>query len=178
MIFVLPAPSARFASRYARLTHEAAKRVMYDMYKDFARAVPFRVAFYTAWNQIAPPMARICSIASSAKSLQRCNRQAPLVVPFASVFKDFDTEHILPTLVESSLVRCFGLLSLHLAACFTEKRPTFEAKRCRRQFAGEHVCRVSQDAASRHRRSLASTRAAQPVRSSVCTRTLERLKPQ
>jgi len=100
VIFAVPLPSPFGFSHYSDAVYNAAKNVMYAVYQRYPRAVPFRVAFYPSWNHCLPSFSIRQTIKAQAKSLFDFERKSPLVVPFGTLFQDFDTEYILPQLLK------------------------------------------------------------------------------
>lgn len=62
-----------------------------------SRTISYRIAFYTTWDHSVPLIPISKSIKKQIDVMKLCQRQEPLIVPFSSFFKDFDTEYVLPT---------------------------------------------------------------------------------
>lgn len=75
---------------------ESAERIMYTMNHRLSHAVTYRVAFYTPWDHVVPIFPAAKSIRKQLEIMSRFEHHKPLIVPFGSFFKDFDTEYILP----------------------------------------------------------------------------------
>lgn len=77
---------------------------MYVLYDSYPRAVPWRIAFYSPWDQVWPALTRQ-TIPNQVKNLRKNGRNKILVVPLASFFQDYDTETILPQLCSQPNVK-------------------------------------------------------------------------
>ncbi|KAI6170505.1 hypothetical protein M3Y97_01147100 [Aphelenchoides bicaudatus] len=97
LIFAVPMPSLLNQHKFFETVHESADRIMLKIHSRFKRAVSFRVAFYPMWNHslLSYPLSK--AVHKQISMLACFERHDPLVVPFGSFFKDFDTEYMLPT---------------------------------------------------------------------------------
>lgn len=84
---------------------DSARRVNYEMHKHLTRSVPYRVAFYSAWNDMSPaiPLQTIKRQISDLRS-KGCQKSI-LVVPFGHLVDDFDTQTILPRDLQDMVYR-------------------------------------------------------------------------
>lgn len=103
--------------------HESADQIMVHIHSKFSRAVSYRVAFYPSWDHsfLSYPLSK--SVHKQITMLGCFERHQPLIVPFGSLFKDFDTECVLPTNYQG--VRFFQttfIYLLFLGACFEAGR--------------------------------------------------------
>jgi protoheme ferro-lyase len=79
---------------------ESVQRVMYVIYDRYPRAVPWRTAFYSSFDQSWPPLTQN-TIQNQVKNLRKNGRNKTLVIPLSELFQNFDTETILPSLIQA-----------------------------------------------------------------------------
>ncbi|KAE9554607.1 hypothetical protein FO519_002167 [Halicephalobus sp. NKZ332] len=98
VLFAVSLPM-RNRKKYTSMVAETAKRIMYVLYESYPRAVPWRVGFYAPWHQFWPPVSTN-TISERIKDLRKNDRTKTLVVPLGEFFPNFDTQTILPSLIE------------------------------------------------------------------------------
>ena len=86
--------------KYVSTIADTAKRIMYVLYESYPRAVPWRVGFYNPWHQFWPPVSTH-TIANRIKDLRKNDRKKTLVVPLGEFFPNFDTQTVLPSLIQN-----------------------------------------------------------------------------
>lgn len=88
---------------------------MYVLYSNYPKAVPWRVAFYQSWSQFWPVLSKY-TVGAQIKDLRkkRGDNGQVLVVPFGNIVDDFDTQTILPSLVEGMVSCCLFCLNFVL----------------------------------------------------------------
>ncbi|KAH7723686.1 Protein K07G5.6 [Aphelenchoides avenae] len=99
VVFAVP-PPFRDLSYHADV-RDAAKRVMYEVYRRYPRAVPWRTAYVPHWFQFWPQFL-LPSVPGQIKDLRQNGRHRILVVPFASFYEDFNSRTILPHLISQT----------------------------------------------------------------------------
>ncbi|CAD5208827.1 unnamed protein product [Bursaphelenchus xylophilus] len=99
ILFAAPLSHPLHYLPYSKLVHTTSKRIAYALYEKYPRALPFRVAFYPSWDYIYP-FRSFSSINSQLKDLNKFGHKNPLIVPLGTLFPDFDTQTIIPTIVQ------------------------------------------------------------------------------
>jgi hypothetical protein len=108
IIFAVPMPSLLNYHKFFEVVHDAVDRIMVQIHTRFLRAVAYRLAFYPSWDHSLPSYSFSKSIHKQITMLACFERHTPLIVPFGSLFKDFDTESVLPTSNQGvSFLFCF-----------------------------------------------------------------------
>uniref|UniRef100_A0A915EF39 Uncharacterized protein n=1 Tax=Ditylenchus dipsaci TaxID=166011 RepID=A0A915EF39_9BILA len=100
IIFAVPLPlSGR--SAYTKSVEDAAQRIMYTIYKSYPEAVPWRIAYFQSWNQFCPLLTK-ATLNNQHRDLRkkRGGNGQVLVVPIANLLHDFDTQTVLPSLIQ------------------------------------------------------------------------------
>lgn len=95
LVFVAPVPSLANYWLYQKQVYASAQRIVYAFYRRFPRALPFRVAFYPAWDQVHPLWVPFKGIRAQVNTLNKFGHTSPLILPFGSLFRDFDTQTLL-----------------------------------------------------------------------------------
>ncbi|CAD5206164.1 unnamed protein product [Bursaphelenchus okinawaensis] len=104
IVFAVPLPHPWYYFQHYKQAHAACKRIVYALYEQYPRALPFRVAYYPSWDYVIP-FRSLLSIKAQMKDLKRYGCSQPLVVPVGSLFADFDTQTIIPSIVGNSEIR-------------------------------------------------------------------------
>ncbi|KAI1704414.1 FErroChelatase-Like [Ditylenchus destructor] len=127
VVFALPIPL--FGRQlYIKTVEECAQRIMYVLYSNYPKAVPWRVAFYQSWSQFWPVLSKY-TVGAQIKDLRkkRGDNGQVLVVPFGNIVDDFDTQTILPSLVEGMEgVKVLSACNILTDSAANENRPNWQ----------------------------------------------------
>jgi hypothetical protein len=98
IIFAVPMPISMFKRyQYYNTVTLTTEDFMNNFHSRLTRAISYRVAFYQTWDHSLPIFSISKSIRKQIEMLRHFKRTDPFIVPIGSLFKDFDTEYILPS---------------------------------------------------------------------------------